>query len=180
MSKKRLHLSLHDAKEDEDVWLYLRQLTGMEAIGAARIWARSTGKWRAALGEAAGSFDRSESELVNASFLRWSEAARSSGLLSTTELVEVSEDGKLHYRLSNGDSLVLSLDDLAANHDVWRWFADLSRIPASRLGEAEEEKNADPWVDNSWRRLAGEMWQRGSSWKDSRHTQANDSAEDGD
>ncbi|CAE8610287.1 unnamed protein product, partial [Polarella glacialis] len=39
-TKRRLKLSLHDAKEDEDLWTYLRQLTGLEDMGAAKAWVK--------------------------------------------------------------------------------------------------------------------------------------------
>ncbi|CAE7176411.1 unnamed protein product, partial [Symbiodinium pilosum] len=36
---ERLHLGLHDAKEEEDLWIFLRQLTGLENMEAAKEFA---------------------------------------------------------------------------------------------------------------------------------------------
>merc|ERR1712203_1048163 len=86
--------------------------------------------------------------------------ARKSGLLASTPLREVTQDGELIFMKSNGDKLKLALKDMTEEQDLWPVFVDLSRVPSEELKAAEDETNADPWQDGSWREKAGEMWKR--------------------
>merc|ERR1712107_812216 len=95
-----LHLSLHDAHEDEDIWKHLHQLTGLEDIEAARSWIKSTGS----LGT---DFTIQEEELIKGAFVRWSERARQAGLLASTRLRKVNGDHSLVWTLSDGTALKL-------------------------------------------------------------------------
>ncbi|CAE8615160.1 unnamed protein product, partial [Polarella glacialis] len=85
-TKRRLKLSLHDAKEDEDLWTYLRQLTGLEDMGAAKAWVKEAAQnpWM--------QFSNEETSLLTGTLIRWSEKARAAGLLSTTKLKAVHEE----------------------------------------------------------------------------------------
>eukprot|EP00913_Durusdinium_trenchii_P023923 g22467.t1 len=139
-TKQRLHLGLHDAKEEEDLWIFLRQLTGLEDLNAAKefIW-NNAGKY------GLEAFRREEVSLVLGCFVRWSEKARMMGLLSSTKLRAVHKDGK---------------SDLKEEEDLWTWILDLSRVPMQSLVGAEEAREHDPWKDGSWKSKAREMWNR--------------------
>lgn len=155
-TKERLHLGLHDAKEEEDLWIFLRQLTGLEDIKTAKeyVW-QNAGKY--GLEE----FRREEVALLLGAMVRWSEKARMTGLLSSTKLMAIKEDGKsLEFLLSNGDKICLSTDDMSEEEDLWKWLLDLSRVPAESLVKAEEPKEHDPWKDGTWKSKAKEMWER--------------------
>merc|ERR1712228_589654 len=78
-TNRRLHLSLHDAKEEEDLWTYLRQLSGAEDIAAAREWTQAVASIREP-----SAFGKEETAMLAGTLLRYSEKARSSGLLRTT------------------------------------------------------------------------------------------------
>lgn len=209
---ERLHLSLHDAKEDEDLWTPLRQLTGFEDINALKAWAKDactrscwSGKpqvmvrWQfdghqeilgmdLVRGRDRGpvlvgapceakygkdtwlevdvlqveGYTKEETALVSSTFLRFSEAARNEGLLRSTRLTAVSPHGFFFFALSNDRSLQLDVADLDPEKDLWRFLADLSRVPLDQLAEPEKEEVADPWQDGwTWKKLAGEMWNRG-------------------
>lgn len=155
-TKERLHLGLHDAKEEEDLWIFLRQLTGLEDIKTAKeyVW-QNAGKY--GLEE----FRREEVALLLGAMVRWSEKARMTGLLSSTKLMAIKEDGKsLEFLLSNSDKICLSTDDMSEEEDLWKWLLDLSRVPAESLVKAEEPKEHDPWKDGTWKSKAKEMWER--------------------
>eukprot|EP00435_Cladocopium_sp_Y103_P032650 s1696_g8.t1 len=165
---KRLHLGLHDAKEEEDdLWIFLRQLTGLEDINTAKeyVW-QNAGKY--GLEE----FRREEVALLLGAMVRWSEKARMTGLLSSTKLCAIKEDGKsMEFLLSNNETIWLSTDDMLEEEDLWNWLLDLSRVPAESLVKAEEPKEHDPWKarvtinimslgDGTWKSKAREMWER--------------------
>ncbi|CAK9074467.1 unnamed protein product [Durusdinium trenchii] len=155
-TKQRLHLGLHDAKEEEDLWIFLRQLTGLEDLNAAKefIW-NNAGKY------GLEAFRREEVSLVLGCFVRWSEKARMMGLLSSTKLRAVHKDGKsVEFLLSNGEKLWMSSEDLKEEEDLWTWILDLSRVPMQSLVGAEEAREHDPWKDGSWKSKAREMWNR--------------------
>jgi len=159
-------------KEEEDLWLCLRQMTGFEDIGALKAWS-------------AGAADRTEygnaeTEMANATCLRWSARARMAGLLATTKLAGAEKNASvLHWQLTNGVPLELDLRDLSPEQDVWGWFMDLSKMspkePAS--GDVPEEE-VDPRKTDDWKKFSGEMWRRpayvppakkqdDNNWKDS-------------
>ncbi|CAJ1379079.1 unnamed protein product, partial [Effrenium voratum] len=165
----RLHLGLHDAKEEEDLWVFLRQLTGMEDLQAAKDYA-----WNNAGQYGLEAFRREDVSLLVGSMVRWSEKARMRGLLSSTKLNFIHKDGKsMEFLLSNGEKLWLSTEDLKEEEDLWKWILDLSRVPVQKLVPAEPAKENDPWKDGSWKRNAQEMWDRkrkegekGDWWED--------------
>jgi len=164
-TKKRFHLSLHDAKEDEDIWRYLRQLTGMEDLEAAKEWVEKQGAWGWDGKGYQGPFSKEERALLTGTFIRWSRRARAEGLLASTELYEVRQDGTVVYQLSNGEWLELGYWDCSPDQDLWSWFTDLSRVPEEQLSPGPAEEESDPWSDGTWRMNAGEMVRRAAEEK---------------
>lgn len=153
---ERLHLGLHDAKEEEDLWIFLRQLTGLEDLEAAKAFA-----WSNAGSSGLEAFCKEDVHLLTGALVRWSEKARMQGLLSSTRLKSVGQDGKqLEFLLSNNETLWLSVDDMSPEQDIWVFLLDLSRVPMESLVPAEPAEETDPWQDGSWKRLAKEMWER--------------------
>lgn len=153
---ERLHLGLHDAKEEEDLWIFLRQLTGLEDMQAAKdyVWSNA-GKY------GLEAFRREDVTLLLGSMVRWSEKARMTGLLSSTKLCAVDKEGKnMEFLLSNNEKIWLSVDDMKEEDDLWKWLLDLSRVPSESLVNAEEAQENDPWKDGSWKSKAKEMWER--------------------
>eukprot|EP00928_Gymnodinium_smaydae_P071748 TRINITY_DN55247_c0_g1_i1.p1 TRINITY_DN55247_c0_g1~~TRINITY_DN55247_c0_g1_i1.p1 ORF type:complete len:1059 (-),score=278.06 TRINITY_DN55247_c0_g1_i1:217-3393(-) len=146
-----LHMGLHDAREDEDLWKTLRQLTGLEDLAATRQWIQTY------IRNGSQFVLEEESELVNGAFLRWSEVARQAGLLSSTKFKGVQADGTLLWTLSNGLPLRLRAEDLSEEDDIWRWFVELSRTNLPEAEEVEME-DSDPWKDDTWKKEAGTMF----------------------
>lgn len=173
---RRLHLSLHDAKEDEDLWTYLRQLTGLEDLEAAKAWSKTF--FGGLLDSDDQVFTKEETYLLNGTLIRWSEKARASGLLASTRLTRILEDGRLEYTLTNGDELTLRLDDMSPSEDLWNWLLDLSRVPIEELTPAAAAEEGDPWQDKSWKRHAGEMWKRRDEEEKAREEEAKKQAEE--
>merc|ERR1719321_1468895 len=128
-----------------------------------------------------------EKLLINGTFVRWSEKARQAGLLCTTELKAIGPEGETgdtgHYRVewalkkttttsvesttkledeefeTCDDMLVLFTRDLSKSQDVWNIFRMLSRMSDQTVGP-EEEKLANPWKEDAWKRHMGEMFAR--------------------
>lgn len=151
---RRLHMSLHEAREEDDLWVHLRQLNGLEDISAVTDWLETAC-------QQSRRFSCEESALVNGTFIRFSEKAREAGLLRSTPLLSAEIDGVISWSLSNGEKLALSTEDLRESEDLWPWFADLTRTSKSiPFVEPEAAKDADPWKDDSWKARTGEMWKR--------------------
>jgi len=137
-----IHLSLHDAKEQEDVYPAVRQLTGMEDPELIK----EVGKQRS------GSLTGFEAELVNSTFVRFSSKAREAGVLRTTTVRSEptggassfvwlqAAPGPLHgepYPRSNwrrqhtGRVFAMTPTELcvevAGARDVWEVFCELQR-----------------------------------------------------
>lgn len=106
---KRLHLSLHDIKEESDIWRQLRQLSGCEHLETAKKLVSRAAKKAVYLEQQDGEpiwvtcetvvkqLCDEEKLLISGSFVRWSEKARQAGLLATTELkaIEPEDDAGL-------------------------------------------------------------------------------------
>eukprot|EP00929_Paragymnodinium_shiwhaense_P019055 TRINITY_DN1310_c0_g1_i1.p1 TRINITY_DN1310_c0_g1~~TRINITY_DN1310_c0_g1_i1.p1 ORF type:complete len:798 (-),score=216.75 TRINITY_DN1310_c0_g1_i1:54-2447(-) len=152
-----MHIGLHGAREEDDLWLFLRQLSGFEDLEATKLWITDQVRMGTSI------FLKEEQVLVNGAFIRWSEKARASGLLRTSELVKVEKHAggdKLHWRFSNGAKLSLSVEDLEESQDCWRWFVDLCRVSPEEHQTSTEFKENDPWSDGSWKKQAGLMWKQ--------------------
>eukprot|EP00927_Polykrikos_kofoidii_P050779 TRINITY_DN44652_c0_g1_i1.p1 TRINITY_DN44652_c0_g1~~TRINITY_DN44652_c0_g1_i1.p1 ORF type:complete len:730 (-),score=152.63 TRINITY_DN44652_c0_g1_i1:195-2384(-) len=156
-----MHIGLHDAVEDHDLWKFFRQLSGLEDLQATREWVKK----RIEAGGKAGKITDEERALVNGGFIRWSERARQAGLLSTTNLLLVRADGFLVWSLSNGTPLKLSIRELMDHQDIWRFFVDLCRVsPTDSLAAEGDGQDGDPWKDDSWKAESGSMWKQ--EWED--------------
>lgn len=81
---KEVHLSLHDANDQQDILITIRQLTGME--DADIVETLCTGVPR--------QLSSAEAVLVNSAFIRFSPRARKAGVLRTTPVAIVSHDGQ--------------------------------------------------------------------------------------
>lgn len=153
----RIHISLYDAKEQEDIFNILNQLTGMEDADVVE-----------ALCEAGVRLlDDAEARLVNATFVRFSTRARDAGVLQTTAVrVVESSEGGLAFQWTASKSppcgeplsgknhdktmemLELSCEDLRADMateiDVWTVFSDLKHgVPPPDEVEQEDPSRDD-------------------------------------
>jgi len=198
-TKRRLHMSLHDAMEQDDLWTHMRQLTGFEDLEATKGWVMESAARRAgsggveqvhaaptaAVGGGSGgrrSFLQEERALLNGGFIRWSERARQAGLLITTKLEEIAEDGGLCWRFSNGEEFKLSVNDLLRDQDIWPVFLDLLRMapeqekpqaaaaptaptddgmePAALSSTATPPVGDEEEEEGAWKKNMGEMWKQ--------------------
>jgi len=137
-----LHLSLHDAKEQEDMFPTIRQLQGMEDVNVL-----------AKLCERAGSrqWVSPEAEFANATFLRFSAQACKAGVLHTSRVQTFApKDGPVFFQWlpvvdarpqanssvtnpatsSTAPFLTLSIQDLqkSCRQDLWLTFCELQRL----------------------------------------------------
>jgi uncharacterized protein YecE (DUF72 family) len=84
---REIHLSLHDANEEQDLMGTVRQLTGMEDVNTVEK----------ICSEGPRQLSSSEVAVVNSTFIRFSHRARQAGVLRTTPVRLVSLDGQLGF-----------------------------------------------------------------------------------
>lgn len=135
----RLHLSLHDIKEDWDLWTNLRQVSGFEDLKAARKLTQEAARKAEALEEknmtpiwiggqaVASSLGNEEKLLITGTFIRWSEKARQAGLLATTELKAIEP----HYA---GNSTA---------HQIVKWRLKIRTTTTTEKPAEETEARTD-------------------------------------
>merc|ERR1719316_70439 len=133
---KEIHLSLHDANEEQDLLSVIRQLTGMEDVDTVEAICNSN-----------HGLSSAEVAVVNSTFIRFSQKARQAGVLRTTPVRIVSENGQLAFRWlprksdpeeTIRDNLILSCHDLrlhkAEETDIWAVYCDLRNGVPPSLG----------------------------------------------
>lgn len=81
---KEVHLSLHDANDQQDILITIRQFTGMEEVNTVETFCCGDPR----------QLSSTEALLVNSTFIRFSPRARKAGILRTTPVCIVSHDGQ--------------------------------------------------------------------------------------
>jgi len=160
-AQRRLHIALSRARDTEDLWLHLRQLSGLEDLTAATEWVQEHKSDGDAPME---DFHEQEATLVTASFLRFSSRARRSGLHTAMKLSEVDVDGNVHWSCPGKPSITLSPADMSLEDDLWIAFIRLSGVLAANVSTSADSLNPlerlMPWKDGTSSAKVGEMWQR--------------------